>query len=188
MQPIIFPEYNDSEIVFRIVELKENELFSVLYRRYKTKVLNKCYSILKDRTLAEEFTHEIFSRVFEKLSSFKYSSLFSTWLYAIASNYCFEYRRAVKRGSKTVSEMFNELEHFVEINEDDDSKQEQVLNAISLLSPSDRLMVEMRYIDGMKLKDISENLSLSESAVKMRLSRCKEKLRKIVNLEVPEYS
>jgi RNA polymerase sigma-70 factor (ECF subfamily) len=90
------PSYNnlsDSEIVAMIQNGSSGTEFSILYKRYYPKVLDKCYGMLKDRMLAEELAEDILTKAFEKLPSLRKQSNFSSWLYAITYNHCIDYLR-----------------------------------------------------------------------------------------------
>ena len=88
---------NDVEIINTIKKNNAPEYFEVLYNRYYRKVLNKCHSLVKKRSLAEELAEDVFSKVFEKLSTFKQLSSFSSWLYSITYNHCIDYLREEKK-------------------------------------------------------------------------------------------
>src|SRR5512138_836395 len=88
---------SDKEIIRRIKQDHNTNLFEILYNRYSQKVFDKCNSLLKDQLLAQEFVQDIFCRVFERLSDFRGESNFSTWLYAITYNNCIEYLRTKKK-------------------------------------------------------------------------------------------
>jgi RNA polymerase sigma factor (sigma-70 family) len=93
----IIQEHITDEQVLKEILNGETGYYEILYHRYREKVLDKCYSILKDRQLAVEFTQDIFSKVYEKLNGFKGKSSFSSWLYAITYNHCIEYLRHKKK-------------------------------------------------------------------------------------------
>ncbi len=88
---------DDDEIINRIVNDDASKYFDILYKRYYSKVLDKCYSFVKNKQLALELTEDIFSKVFEKLATFQQRSSFSSWLYSITYNHCIDYLREKKK-------------------------------------------------------------------------------------------
>ena len=90
-------ELSDKKIIRKIKQDHDTNLFEILYTRYSSKVFDKCYSLLKDQSLAQEFVQDIFCRVFERLADFRGEANFSTWLYAITYNNCIEYLRTKKK-------------------------------------------------------------------------------------------
>ncbi|MBV6642585.1 MAG: sigma-70 family RNA polymerase sigma factor, partial [Cyclobacteriaceae bacterium] len=87
----------DEEIIKELAKGNKKDLYDLLYKRYHRKVLDKCFSFVRNRRLAEELTEDIFSKTYEKLPLFKHQSRFSSWLYAITYNHCIDYLREKKR-------------------------------------------------------------------------------------------
>ena len=77
-----YKDLPDEELVRLIAQENKTELFELLYKRYFLKVVDKCYSFIKNRGMAEDFANDIFSKAFEKLPGFKGNAHFSSWLYA----------------------------------------------------------------------------------------------------------
>ena len=87
----------DEEIIKRIRNENMPDYFEVIYEPYYRKVLDKCYSLVKNRSTALELSEDIFSKGYEKLNSFKNLSSFSSWLYSITFNHCTDYLRDKKK-------------------------------------------------------------------------------------------
>ncbi len=169
----------DEELVRLYVETQRNIYFEELYDRYVDKVYRKCLSFVKNEAQSEDFTHDIFLRVVLKIGSFKEHSKFSTWLYSITYNYCIDQVRQVKRQAEVALD-----ENFDLADDGDDMElvemQTQGLKkALQKIDPDERAIILMKYQDDFSIKEISETLKITESAVKMRLMRTKEKLKKI---------
>ena len=90
-------DLSDTEIISKLSMGESSQYFELLYKRYYSRVLDKCYSLVKNRNSAEELTEDIFSKVYEKLPSFKQLSSFSSWLYSITYNHCIDYLREKKK-------------------------------------------------------------------------------------------
>jgi RNA polymerase sigma factor (sigma-70 family) len=150
----------------------------LLYDRYHSKVLDKCYSLLKDKSLANEFVQDIFSKVFEKLESFRGISSFSSWLYAITYNHCIEYLRIKKklhypdwnRNSILPEIIDEETEDFTGI------RLERLMKILDIIHPEEKALLLMKYKDNLSVRLIQSALKISESAVKMRLKRAKARV------------
>jgi RNA polymerase sigma factor (sigma-70 family) len=158
-------------------------LFKLLYDRYNSKVLDKCYSLLKDKSLANEFVQDIFSKVFEKLESFKGVSSFSSWLYAVTYNHCIEYLRVKKKlhypdwnRNSFLPEIIDEqTEDFTGI------RYERLTKILDIIHPEEKALLLMKYKDNLSVKLIQSALRISESAVKMRLKRAKARVIYLYN-------
>ena len=178
MKNFKFNDLTDEQIISKILLGKETELFEVLYHRYLKKVHDKCYSLLKNATLAEEFANDILSRAFEKLDSFKGKSSFSSWLFSITYNMVIDYLRKKKQLHYPNWNRENELPEI--IDESDAELQEisydNLLQVFERIHPEEKVLLMMKYQDLLSLKEIANTLSISEDAVKMRLKRARARV------------
>jgi RNA polymerase sigma-70 factor (ECF subfamily) len=169
---------SDEELVQRIVSHNESALFSVLFKRYKGKVLDKCYSLLHNRESAEEFTEDILSKAYEKLPGFKGNSSFSSWLYSITYNHCIDFLREKKKLHYPEWNSRNEIPEILDEPEEDLSEMNyaRLMKILDSMHIEERAMILMKYKDEMSVKDIATALRLTEGAVKMRIKRAKARL------------
>jgi len=163
--------------------VKNNDtlLFEILYDRYAMLVYNKCYGFAKDGDEAKDLTQDVFLKLFVKLASFKGKSKFSTWLYSFTYNHCVNYvtRNTAKKFEKQ-SVDYSDIENLSEDDEDDTSflsmKVDKLKVALELISPEEKMILLLKYQDGLSIKEIVGVLGIGESAVKMRIKRAKDKL------------
>ncbi|QVY67444.1 RNA polymerase sigma factor [Polaribacter sp. Q13] len=182
MKTIDVKALSDEELVFKIVETNNSQLFAVLYDRFSKVVYNKCYGFSKNKEEAEDLTHDVFIRLFVKIKTFKGNSKFSTWLYSFTYNFCVNYvqRNDFKKKEKVtvVTDNIKEEDDFQEIDDVTlfELKSEKLAKALTLIDPTEKMILLMKYQDDMTIKEIQESLSIGESAVKMRIKRAKQKL------------
>jgi RNA polymerase sigma factor (sigma-70 family) len=176
-------EISDEEIVRKIRNEKEVELYSIIYKRYSRKVLDKCYSLTHSRELAEELTGDILSKAYEKLDSFKGNASFSSWLYSVTYNYCIDYLREKKKLHYPEWNSSNELPEIIDETYDQEKEigYERLMSLLDQLHTEEKALIMMRYFDEMSLQQISEALRVTESAAKMRLKRAKARLLFLYN-------
>ncbi len=170
--------YTDEQLVRLYVDTQRNTFFEEIYDRYADKVYRKCLSFVKDQAKAEDFTHDIFLKLIVRVGSFKENSKFSTWLFSITYNYCMDQLRTSKKlAEDELTEGIDIIDDSDEISDIDmDAKRlREVLDGISM---EERTILLMKYQDEFSIKDIADTFGLTESAVKMRLKRTREKLRK----------
>lgn len=171
--------YTDEQLVRMYIETQKNIFFEQLYERYVDKVYRKCLSFVKDKAKAEDFTHDIFIKLIVRLGSFKESSKFSTWLFSITYNYCMDQIRFEKKLAE--NDLDDEMEIADEESEDLEEmamEAQQLRKALDSISLDERSILLMKYQDDFSIKEIADTFNLTESAVKMRLKRTKEKLKK----------
>lgn len=170
-------ELEDEFLVSQIVKSNDTHLFGLLYDRYSAVVYNKVLSFVSSKEEAQDVTHDIFVKLFVKLKLFKGESKFSTWLYAFTYNHCVNYlNRVMKNQRKTMQLDENVNDGILEEIPDEqihEMKAEKLSKALQLISLNEKAILLMKYQDDIKIKDIASAYELSESAVKMRLSRAK---------------
>lgn len=175
--------FTDEELVNLYIETQQNAYFERLYERYCDKVYRKCLSFTKDPIRAEDLAHDVFLKLAVKMGSFRGQAKFSTWLYSITYNYCTDHLRSAHlRREVYVDEGWERLD--VNVDEDKDLAElaeveaQQLQRALEQLPADEQTMLLMKYQDDVSIREIAEFNGLTESAVKMRLKRSRDKLRK----------
>ena len=173
----------DTEVIQTYLEYQASICFNILYERYSPKIFAKCITLLKDEGLAQDATQEIFIKIFTNLTKFGGKSSFSTWVYSITYNFCIDFIRKKKKLQNVFSE---DIEKAPDIEDDGISDKELLELEISLLKRvlddlplGDRVILLMKYQDGTSIKEIAETLDKTESAVKMKIKRAKERAKKL---------
>ncbi len=176
---------SDEQLVRLVVDKQNQYAISLLYDRYSHKIFSRSLSFVKDREIAEDLTHDIFMKILISLSSFKFKSKFSTWIYSITYNYCVDYLRKRQKIRFQHSEFQKETDAYISDEEVADARElqkikvERLMTIMEDINPEEKMILMMKYRDGLSIKQIQEIFDLSESAVKMRLKRAKEKVKKI---------
>lgn len=179
MKNINFKNLSDEKIVTLYVKSQNNGYFEEIYDRYAEKVFQKCYSFVYNHEIAEDLVHDIFLKLIVKIGTFKENSKFSTWLYSITYNHCLDYIRLKKRKGEVAIIENMDWEDDDEDKELSEWRQEELNKSMKKMEPHERMILEMKYQEDFSIKDISKTLNITESAVKMRLLRSKEKLKQI---------
>lgn len=162
-----------------IVKSNDTNLFAVLYDRYVSMVYNKCYGFASSKEEAQDLTHDIFIKLFVKLRTFNGKAKFSTWLYTFTYNFCVNYvtRNNYKKNEKNFE---GEISDSNELDSNEESifqmKSEKLKKALEIIEPNDKMILLLKYQDDFSIKEIMNAIDISESAVKMRLKRAREKL------------
>jgi RNA polymerase sigma factor (sigma-70 family) len=173
--------YTDEELVKLFVDTQRNHYFEKLYGRYADKVYHKCLSFVKDSAKAEDLTHDIFLKLIFKLGTFKEDAKFSTWLYSITYNHCMDQLRSNKKRGEVYQDEPMEVPDDIDLNnlfDGDDIEARNLKTALDTLTVDEKGILFMKYTDDLSIRDIADIFKITESAVKMRLLRSREKLRK----------
>ena len=171
----------DEAIIRAIVKDGKSDVYGILYDRYSNKVYRKCISFVKDETVAQDMVQDIFLKVFFQLPKFKGNSRFSTWLYAITYNFCVEhYRKNSKIKQVEIGDHHDQVDDESEDLEILEYRVDQLKQALDKIDPHEKKLLLMKYQDDISIKEIMNELEISESAVKMRLSRARQRVKSVV--------
>lgn len=174
---------NDFDCIREVLS-GNREAYADIIRKYETRVLNFCLSLLGDPAAAEDAAQEVFVKAFESLAQFQERSLFSTWLYRIASNHCMDLLRKKFRHKKESWEALLEREGEKIHRLFSDSRgpsipledADLVWRILSNLDFDYRTILALREAQGLSYQEIAEVLECSLDAVKARLRRARQEL------------
>lgn len=146
-----------------------------LMEQYGSRLLRMCALYLRDASLAQDAVQDTFLKAYRRMDEFRAEAAESTWLTSIAINVCRDYQRTAwfrhMDRRKSVEELPEEPDSFA-------FPDNTVLTEVMRLSKREREVVLLRYYQGMKLKEVSQALGISDSAVRKRLNRANALLRK----------
>jgi len=163
----------------------QNGAFDELVARYQTRLFRFALRILQDPSEAEDAVQDTFIRAYRALPAYRPDGYFSSWIYRITLNEC---RRRL-RGRKFQLPL--EAAEMVPRGPDPqarvllDERRTLVRQALYVLPEHYRIVMLLFYFDDMSVDQISRTISVSVSAVKVRLHRGRERLsRRLLELGI----
>jgi RNA polymerase sigma-70 factor (ECF subfamily) len=127
-----------------------------------------------------------------KLDGFRFECSFSSWIYRIVTNVCLDHLRKNRNHRKNGSVEGNvEGDEYDLLNQVPDGRpannpeqqlfsqemRAHILCALQRLTPRERMVFELKYFQGLKLRTVGEILNTSEASIKNSLFRATKKLR-----------
>ena len=152
--------------------------FEEIVRRWQSPLVNLAYRFCRDRGRAEEMAQEAFLRAYRGLKQWRKEAAFSTWLFALATNF---YRSELRRiPARTVS--LDDVAEPVDPRAsaarlEDDDRDLAVRRAVSALPAKYREALILFYFHEMDVPAAALSLGLPEGTFKARLFRGREILR-----------
>ncbi len=179
---------DDRELVRR-GQAGDKEAFEELVRRHQHRVFAVAGGILCRREDVEDIAQQVFVKAYFSLKRFDQRAAFSTWLYKITVNECWDLLRKKKVRpllyesdlSEEQARLFSASERLDSGAQDVSDKleaQQQVENLLQGLDERDRMMLILKEVEGFGIEEIAEILDLNANTVKVRLFRAR---RRIVN-------
>jgi RNA polymerase sigma-70 factor, ECF subfamily len=152
----------------------EPEALRALFERHKDKVYSIALRYSGDRTVALDIAQDAFLKLFSAIRSFRGDSTFEAWLYRIVVNSCFDHKRKTRRFMPMVDELLDGLRAPGQSALDGMLRSElsgRVRSAIAGLPPDQRIVIVLRYTQGLSYDEIAEILGCSTGTVASRLNR-----------------
>jgi RNA polymerase sigma-70 factor (ECF subfamily) len=179
---------DDRELVRR-AQGEDQEAFEELLRRHQHRVFAVAGGILRRREDVEDIAQQVFVKAYFSLKRFDQRAAFSTWLYKITVNECWDLLRKKKvRPLVYESDLSEEQAKQVIAAEGKNSAgpdisdrleaRERVERLMEGLDERDRLMLILKEVEGFAVEEIAQVLDLNANTVKVRLFRAR---RRIVN-------
>lgn len=172
----------DSQIIRRILERGEKELFALLVGRYSTEVFRAAMATAHNTAIAEEATQQAFIKAYENLHRWRGGLSMAPYLKMIAHNTALSLLGKAARGRTTPIS-----NHSDKADEGYDWHKEELLTQLSeamkSLPAEERQIVELFYWEKLRTADIAHRTGLSESNVLVRLHRIRQKLKTMIHYE-----
>jgi RNA polymerase sigma-70 factor (ECF subfamily) len=175
----------------RRAQAGEVAAYEALLAKHQQRVFSVVGGILRRREDVEDVAQQVFVKAYFSLKRFDLRSAFSTWLYKIAVNECWDYLRK-KKVRKLVYEadMSDEQNRqlqgvndqpFGALRSPEDAarrveQQQLVERLLSELDEQDAAMLVMKEVEGFSVEEIGESLGINVNTVKVRLFRARGKL------------
>lgn len=148
------------------------ESFGMLYTRHYVSMVWLAYSILLDRTLAEDAAQQAFVKACEKLPGLKRADRFIPWLAQICRNEAHQLLRNRKRAQSAMP--IDADDKAAPVSEDLDLG--LVKAAVDRLAPMYREIVVLHYYQRMDYRQIAATLGIAGHTVRGRLFRARRKI------------
>jgi RNA polymerase sigma-70 factor (ECF subfamily) len=176
-------QIEDENVLVVRAKKGDEKAFAALVARYKDRLFGIASSVCaRMPSEADDVAQETFIAAFKNISSFKANAAFSTWLYRIAANNCWQRLRKAKTGAHEQIPDEHSKGHPARscVNENvlKNELSREVAKALSALPPEQRLAVTLCDIEGLSLAGAAARMKVSLPAFKSRLRRARLMLKK----------
>jgi len=148
--------------------------FSSLAESCRPWLFGLCLRLVRDRATAEDLAQEALLRAFRDLAQLRDPGRFRPWLSKIAVNLC---RMHLRRQVSRPQEAAHDGER-ADVEAEQGDAPMRVDEALAQMDTETRRLLLLFYVEGMNHRELAELLSLSTTAVKSRLHRARERMRK----------
>jgi RNA polymerase sigma-70 factor (ECF subfamily) len=174
---------DDVKLMLRLKDGDESA-FETLVERHRTRVINTAYRFTGQRDVAEDLAQDVFISLYRAAPRYEPRAKFTTYLYRIVANRCFNHNRRRKLarffsldsnpyGEEGAPSAFQPVDQRATPEQESAHSEltEQIDAALAKLPERQRLAVVLRHYKGLSYAEIGESLSQPISAVKSLLHR-----------------
>ncbi len=161
----------DSDAYRRLIERHQEHVGRILWR------------FSRDRMVHEELVQDVFVEAYLGLRSYRGKAPFEHWLSRIATRVGYRYWKQTARRRKTESFTLEEWDRLPDESPQDMDPVEAaslVHRLLAQLSPRDRLVLTLRYLEGCDVNETARRTGWTRSMVKVQTWRAKKKLENLL--------
>lgn len=163
------------------VKLGDLDKLGILYERYKDRLYRYFYRVTcGDQGYSEDLVQQVFIRIIKYKNSFRGEGNFGAWIFRIAHHVAIDYHREVQYMDDEYR-----LENHMGVTRDpaqryEEQEQVELLNkALDKLRFDDREVLILSKIDGLKHKEVAQIVGSTEGAVRVKVHRALQELKKV---------
>lgn len=193
----------EDRILIDRIKDRDQLAYAKLMEKYKRSIFFTVLKMVNNKDDADDLTMEAFTKAFRNLENYDYQYAFSTWLFKIATNNTIDFIRKKRLLTTSLDKKIG--------SDDDDNKSSGLGDLISddklgpeeefikkqrsklmrelvqELNPKYRELIELRFFKEKKYEEIAKDLNVPLGTVKVRLSRAKDLLAKILEENKGRY-
>jgi RNA polymerase sigma-70 factor, ECF subfamily len=178
---------DEDRVLVRAAQKGGEAEFEELVRRHQKRVFGLVNGILRRREDVEDVVQQVFMKVYVSLKRFDMRAAFSTWLYKITVNECWDYLRKKKvrplaYEADLSEEQVAQLDGAASAERPPESPaaraetKEMLEWMLAKLPEQDRELLVLKEIEGFSVQELAEILDLNVNTVKVRLFRARGRL------------
>lgn len=156
--------------------------FRSLFRRYADFAFRVAFRIMSDEEDSKDIVQEAFITVWERIGDFDPDKKFSSWLYRIVVNKCFDALRKKKSmrlvhsnaGDWNLNELTGENGPDTRLNNEETGR---IIRRLTFnLSPKQKVVFVLSELEGLSHDDISDITGMGKTSVKSNLNHARRKI------------
>jgi RNA polymerase sigma-70 factor (ECF subfamily) len=162
--------------------------FNQVVTAYRRRILGTISRLIGRPEDVEDVAQEVFVRLYFSLGQLRTPEVFEPWLYRLTVNACYDYlRKSRRRLEFRMADLSDQQVMMADAAagtraQDDDSEKRRVRdtvnNLLSSVSEEDRILLTLKEVEGLSLKELEKIYNVNENALKVRLFRARQRVLK----------
>lgn len=166
----------------------DDAAFNQIVQTYRRKILGTISRLIGRPEDVEDVGQEVFLRLYYSLDQLRAPEVFEPWLYRLTVNAAYDYMRKQRRRMESrMADLSEQQVEFADATEsgkrtvDEQQKakmREFVQGLLGSVSEEDRILLTLKEVEGLSLKELEQIYSVKENALKVRLFRARQRVLK----------
>ena len=162
--------------------------FNQIVLAYRRRILGTISRLIGRPEDVEDVGQEVFVRLYYSLDQLRTAEVFEPWLYRLTVNACYDYlRRAKRRNESRMADLSEQQVMMADSlaggRQDTEERQKtatrEFMDALfQHVSEEDRLLLTLKEVEGLSLKELEGIYGVNENALKVRLFRARQRVLK----------
>ena len=178
-------------VEFEIVERArdgDTAAFTILVNTYRRRILGTISRLIGRPDDVEDVAQEVFMRLYDSLGQLRQPQIFEPWLYRLTMNASLDYLRKRKRRPESRMSDLSEQQVMAadaRVGTDYDRDQREknrvrefMVELLEKVSEEDRMLLTLKEVEGLSLKELESVYDVNENALKVRLFRARQRVLK----------
>jgi len=183
-------------IEFEVIERArsgDESAFNQVLQAYRKRILGTIARLIGKPEDVEDVGQEVFLRLYYSLDQLRTPEVFEPWLYRLTVNAAYDYlRRQRRRHESRMSDLSEQQVMMADASaggkqSTEDARRtrvrEQVQSLLDKVSTEDRLLLMLKEVEGLSLKELEKIYKVNENALKVRLFRARQRVLKAYESE-----
>ena len=165
--------------------------FNQMVLAYRKRILGTISRLIGRPEDVEDVAQEVFVRLYYSLDQLRTAEVFEPWLYRLTVNAAYDYlRRSKRRGESRMADLSEQQVMMADSmaggkQDAEDRQRGEVREFVDALfrhvSEEDRILLTLKEVEGLSLKELEKVYNVNENALKVRLFRARQRVLKAYN-------
>jgi RNA polymerase sigma-70 factor (ECF subfamily) len=162
--------------------------FNQLVTAYRKRILGTISRLIGRPEDVEDVAQEVFVRLYYSLDQLRSADVFEPWLYRLTVNAAYDYLRRIKRRSESRMADMTEPQVLMADSlagakrsgeEEEKARTRELVDTLFRhVSEEDRILLMLKEVEGLSLRELGQIYSVNENALKVRLFRARQRVLK----------
>jgi RNA polymerase sigma-70 factor (ECF subfamily) len=177
----------DFELIKR-AQKGDGAAFNEVVTAYRKRILGTITRLIARPEDVEDVAQEVFLRLYFSLDQLRTAEVFEPWLYRLTVNAAYDYLRKQRRRQEfRMSDLSEQQVMMADATaggkaEQDEQYQKKIRESVDSLlgavSEADRILLMLKEVEGLSLKELEKIYKVNENALKVRLFRARQRVLK----------